>query len=89
MIGGFGDLGGCDVVVLVWGGCFCLVRYEYTLHHVETEGNEDRLDQLDAMRLRARTWNCVRVLAVTSSPDLVGVEVLGVGLPGRYSSAIG
>ena len=50
---------------------------------IETEDDKDRLVQLDAMRLQARTWNLVTVLAVTSSADLVGVEVLGVRVAGN------
>ena len=45
---------------------------------VDAEDYEDRLVQLNSMRLQAGTWNSVTILAVTSTSDLVGVEVLGV-----------
>jgi len=53
------------------------------LLEIQTQEDEDRLVQLDAMRLQARTWNFVAVLAVASSPDLVGVEVLRVRVAGK------
>jgi len=55
----------------------------FVAFEIETEGDEDRLVQLDAMRLQARTWNCVTVLAVISSTDLVGIKVLGVRVAGN------
>ena len=50
---------------------------------VDSEENEDRLVQLDAMSLQARTWNSVTILPVASTSDLVGVEVLSVGVAGE------
>jgi len=53
------------------------------LLEIEAQDDEDRLVQLDAVSLQARTWNFVAVLAVASSPDLVGIEVLGVRVAGK------